>query len=141
MSNLPDNLPPSGPQNDSLLPAQPADCGDHAQPNRRQRSRRRRRDGIPTRFDALRGLGRLPLLIATGALRPADANAIRGAYAEILRHSDSNQVGQTRSGLSTTDLKQLLKDNPQLFEALEPLLRDDEIDELFADDEKTHEPS
>jgi hypothetical protein len=88
---------------------------------------KRRAGQILTPDQCLGGLRQLPGLVATGLLRPQSANAIRGAFHELLSHHDR----ASHPGAAVTDLgpEQLsaIRDNPALQQLLEPLLTDEQI--------------
>lgn len=75
----------------------------------------------------LRGLGQLPGLVALGVLKPAQANAIRGSYREILQYHQRSQVRDDRNGLSNVDVLELMRTNPRILSMLEPLLTQEQI--------------
>ena len=66
--------------------------------------------------------GSLPGLVALGVLKPAQANAIRGTYREILQYHQGSRARAGREGLPTPDVLELARKDPHLLSMLEPIL-------------------
>lgn len=68
----------------------------------------------------------MPGLIALGMLKPAQANAIRSSYQEILRYHMA-KARQEEKTLSDVDVLGLFHKNPEVFSLLEPLLTEEQV--------------
>lgn len=113
----------------------------HAEQHARGRSesRRRRTTGVPTREECLRKLAQLPGLVAMKIISPAESNAISRSLQVILAEMRTSQSTGTSHVMNEQTL-QVLRDHPDLQELLEPLLSDDQIDQLMRDVTDDAEP-
>ncbi len=75
----------------------------------------------------LRALSQLPGLAAMGVLATAQVNAIRGIYQTILQQHQKTQAQRGEQLLSETTVQDLIRENPKLLSALEPLLTDEQV--------------
>jgi hypothetical protein len=75
----------------------------------------------------LRAIAQVAGLVALGLLKPAQANAIRASYREILQHHRQSQAREDNQGLSNADVLRLMRDNPEILGLLEPLLTDEQV--------------
>ncbi len=82
---------------------------------------------IPDTQECLRALAQLPGLIAIGILKPAQANAIRANYQEILKQHEKSQTRAGEAGLSNADVLELARQNPDILSMLEPILTQEQI--------------
>jgi len=89
---------------------------------------RRKHGSIPSKEACLAALAQLAGAVALGLLKPAQANAMRTNYVEILRHHQRNESRDDRQGIANEDVVELMRSNPQAFSILEPFLTDDQID-------------
>ena len=101
---------------------------DDGQSNRQ--SYQRQESKILDQRQCLAGLSRLPGLLAMGVVKPAQANAMRGVFKDLLDHhrEDRQQVGKT---LDTDDVVAKVRENPALLNLLAPLLTDEQIDMIM----------
>jgi hypothetical protein len=95
--------------------------GDH-----QNRPGYREKPSIPTLEDCLRAMAQLAGLVAMGLLKSSEANAIRGAYREILQHHKS-EAKQSETSLSNADVMEVLRKDPQVLSLLEPLLTPEQV--------------
>jgi hypothetical protein len=128
--------------NTELLLPSPGDEDPHDGPARGAAdsgaagARQRRAPHIPSAEECLAALAHLAGLVALGILRPAQANAIRGSYREILQHHGrSHARGSAQAAVSDADLLDLVRTNPALLNLLEPLLTKEQIDLVMRDGE------
>jgi hypothetical protein len=94
-----------------------------------QRRKGRRHPGqVLNQQQCLAGLSQLPGLLAMNMIKPGQANAMRGAFRDVLQfHLQANRSGAA-DGLPDEDLLALLRKTPEMFSMLEPLLTDEQID-------------
>lgn len=108
------------------------DGADHsAAAGRRRTQQRPRESGIPTIEECLRALAQVPGLVAMGILEPAQANAIRSTYREILLHHKST-AKETERTISNADVMDLLRKSPKVLDLLTPLLTPEQLDMIMA---------
>jgi hypothetical protein len=128
MSNL--MLPgPSGSEADGADARDPHGDHDHDQrdPRGQDGGYRRGKSRIPKTDECLKALAQLPGLVAMKLLKPAEANAIRAAYREILQHYQKEHAREDRRRLSDADVLDLMRKDPKILGMLEPLLTDEQI--------------
>jgi hypothetical protein len=89
---------------------------------------------VPTRRDILASLTQLTQLVATGLISPAQSNAMRGALTAILDElpKEPQQAG-TADG-DTSRLRKELRRQPDLLDAIQHLLSDEQLRELIEDE-------
>ncbi len=110
--------------------------------NRHRRSGQGRREPppqelhIPSRRAILATLTKLPQLVATGVLTPAQANSMRATLEILLNElrQDSHQTSGAKDG-NVSQLRDVLRRNPELLNALAPLLSDHDLSQLIDDDD------
>ena len=125
--------------------AKPGDAGDEeprkpdgsqrTRGKKRKASRPRQADSILSEAQCLAGLSRLPGLLAFNMIKADKSNAMLGAFREILRHHSSAKDPGRNAGIVDDDMLAVLRKNPELFQLLEPLLTDEQI-ELILNDEQ-----
>lgn len=102
---------------------------DESQHHQNNESHQRRQQApIPDLETCLRAIGQLPGLVALRLLTPAQANAIRASYREILQHHQQSVNRSSQNGISDASLLDLARQRPEIVSMLEPLLTDDQID-------------
>jgi hypothetical protein len=117
-----------------LITSAAADDGPEAangEPNAdqpRQEPRDRKRGRIASAEDCLLALDRLSGAVAMGLLKPAQANAMRASYAEILRYHQKNETRSDRNGMADADVREIMRKDPTMFSMLAPFLTDEQID-------------
>ena len=104
----------------------PDDEADPGQPNQR-RERKSEEPKVSSDQHCLAALSRLPGLLAMGLIQPATANAMRGAYHEILQYQLRAEQKRSASGIANEDLLAAVRKNPALLSQLEPLLTDEQF--------------
>jgi hypothetical protein len=120
--------------------AEDPDASQRTRNERRDRAeggpggRRRAQQKIPTIDECLDALGKLAGAVALGFLSPAQANAIRGSYAEILRHHRQGRGREDGRNLADAQVLDLLRRDPTMLSALEPFLSDAQIDLVMRQD-------
>jgi hypothetical protein len=112
---------------DSYSGAGASDAGSGSAPGSGA-GRQRRERVIPDADACLDALGRLPGLIALGIVKPAQANAMRAIYHEILQHHQRSQQRDDRQGLSDADVMDVMQRDPQFLNLLEPLLSQEQVE-------------
>jgi prophage DNA circulation protein len=80
---------------------------------------------IPSRDDCMQALAQLPGLIAMKVLTPAQASAIRSTYQALLAELGRQQGSMSQ--LADDQVLQILRQQPELLQILEPLLTDEQI--------------
>jgi hypothetical protein len=93
----------------------------------REKNRRGNAGQIFGEDDCLRGLSQLPGLVALRLIRPAESNAMRGAYAELLRHHDRSQSTPAAAAINEVDVVETLRAHPELLKTFEPFLTDEQL--------------
>lgn len=111
---------------------QPQATGSTRESGQNERTQRSRQ-AVPDEEQCLAALNKLPGLVALGILKPAQANAIRATYSEILRHHQRNQSRENQQGPASVDLLDAIRKQPELISLLEPLLSQEQIDLLMAE--------
>lgn len=119
----------------------------------RSKSKRRRQTGstpagrrpagkILSSQECLVGMSQLPGMLTLGFMKPAQANAVRAAYRDILDCLErASQAGST-APLSNDDVLGILRKNPELLNSLGPLLTDEQFElvrQEIAEDEEQEE--
>lgn len=81
--------------------------------------------------DCLAGLSQLPGLIAIGMLKPAQANAMRGPFNDILRYHQ--QAGRTGGAGTVADenVLEMLRQQPELLRFFEGVLTPEQIEMIM----------
>jgi hypothetical protein len=93
-------------------------------------SRRRRKGHILTPDDCRRMLGQLPSLITLKMISPAQANAITRALQTLLAESRASQASGPAK-VADENLIALLRVQPDVLEMVEPLLTDEQVDQIM----------
>lgn len=120
---------------DLLLASGGDDQARHEKPGPGQR-RRRRQPNVFSIEDCLVALAALPKLVALGLLSPAQANSMRGVYQTLLSHHEKQDAAPHRGAVQDkAELRQVLKENPQLANYFVGVLSDEEIEDILAADE------
>ena len=127
----PDNS--SEPESDSSQAAQPRD--GHASQQGSPRSQRTR-GKVPNENDCLEALAALPGLITMKMVSTSQANSMRGIFKTILDHHRKNAAHGDQPHLADDDFQTLLQTNPEMFNMLEPLLTDAQIDMIMRQEAK-----
>jgi hypothetical protein len=99
------------------------DGADRAHYHRRHREK----PTIPSPDDCARAIAQLAGLVAMGMLKPAQANAIRAGFRDILQYHKS-QAKEAEKSVSNADVMDLLQRDPKLLDLLAPLLTSEQID-------------
>lgn len=128
----PPGLNPSAPKKLTDGRTEDQDRGDRAARNPRPPRGKASGSAIPNAEDCLQALARMPGLVALGILKPAQASAIRGCYADILAYH-RGRAKEAEKGLSNDDVRGLLRENPELLSLLEPLLTSEQVEMLMKD--------
>jgi len=97
---------------------------------RRRRTSRSAKPAIPSADDCARAIAQVAGLVAIGLLKPAQANAIRAAFRDIQQYHKS-KAKEADNSLSNADVMNLLRKDPTLLNMLEPLLTDEQIDQVM----------
>ncbi len=93
-----------------------------------QRQSRRRNPGqVLDQQQCLTGLSQLPGMLAMGLIKPAQANAMRGVFKELLDHHREDRQ-QASGAVSTDDMIAAVRKNPALLKLFEPMLTDEQLD-------------
>lgn len=88
---------------------------------------------IPSEEECLAALARLPTLVTLKFLTTAQANTIRGSYAQILQHHYRQRAAQDRGAAVDNDtVAEQLARHPELANQLEPLLSKELIAAIMA---------
>jgi hypothetical protein len=82
-------------------------------------------------------LARLPQLVATGLLSTQRSNAMVQALSAMLKNMPDEAPGQNGK-VESDQLRNVLREQPDLLHALGPLLSDEQLAEL-SDDEEEHD--
>ena len=98
---------------------------------RRSEKPQQARAPIASVDDCLAMLSKLPGLVTLGLISTAQANAIRGSCAEILRHFERQQSGPSQPVLNIKDVATLLRERPEFAKLFEHLLTDEQVDILL----------
>ena len=114
------------PQDDPEDEASDTSGGDNCRAEQPQR----RRAPIASEEDCLRVLSTLGGLVALGTFSTAQANTIRSIYTAILQHHQRQQAGPARLVVNEQELARQLRNNPELATLLEPLLTEQQIENL-----------
>ena len=93
----------------------------------RQRSRG---PNIPGEEECLAAIAQVGRLAAMGLLKPAQANAIRGSFREILLYHQK-KAKESEQGISNIDVLEVFQQDPKLLSLLEPLLSQEQIDMIL----------
>jgi hypothetical protein len=109
--------------------------GEESKDEQRERTGAKRplQGKIPSKQEILRSLAKLPGLVALGVLKPAAANAMRAAYAEMLRSLDGGAAADTHQPLVGSDVLAHMREHPELIHLLGSLLTDEQVDLLMAE--------
>jgi hypothetical protein len=86
---------------------------------------------IPSPDDCARAIAQLAGLVAMGMLKPAQANAIRAAFRDILHHHRTKAKEADKS-VSNADVMDLLRHDPKLLNLLAPLLTSEQLDMVMS---------
>jgi hypothetical protein len=95
-----------------------------------QEQRQRKSPDIPSEEECLAAIAQVGRLAAIGFLKPAQANAIRGSFREILLHY-RNKAKENEQGMSNVDVLGVFQKDPKLLSLLEPLLSQEQIDMIL----------
>jgi hypothetical protein len=126
---------PAGPDATSHDDAASQDKRREESTGRRRRPSQGARSAIPSSVDCLKGIAQLTGLLALGLIKPAQANAIRAAFREILQYHKT-ATKQAEKTLSNADIMDILRKDPRLLSLLEPLLTEEQIDMVMRNTEK-----
>jgi len=96
----------------------------------RQRQRQRKSHDIPSEEECLGAIAQVARLAALGLLKPAQANAIRGSFREILLYHQK-KAKENEQGISNIDVLDVFQKDPKLLRLLEPLLSQEQIDMIL----------
>ena len=103
----------------------PGDC---------HRNDKRARSKIPSEDECLQAIGQLGGLIAMGLLKPAQANAIRASFRDILQHHQRSQSRHDHAGIGDADVLDLMRKDPTILNMLAPLLTDEQLAMIMQQD-------
>ena len=82
----------------------------------------------------LEALTQLPGMVALGYLKPAQANAIRATYSDLLQHHQRAKAREEdRQTLPDATLRELARKDPQLLNMLGAILTDEQIEMIMKD--------
>ena len=85
---------------------------------------------IPSEEECLAAIAQVGRLVAIGLLKPAQANAIRGSFREILMYHQK-KAKESEQGISNVDVLEVFQQDPKLLSLLEPLLSQEQIDMIL----------
>ncbi len=85
----------------------------------------------PNAEECLRAIAQLAGLVAMGLLKPAQANAIRASFREILQHHRQTQVRQDRSVIGDADILDLMAKDASILNMLSPILTDEQVEMIM----------
>ena len=128
-----------GPEGESA-PDPPDSAQQKSGPRQKPNRRRKATAQIFDVDDCLRALSQLAGLLAMRIIRPAEANAMRAIYSDIVRHLVQRaQLGRTTEQPDDQEMIETLRRNPGLFTIFEPLLTDAQIQMVLRDPDETHD--
>jgi hypothetical protein len=87
--------------------------------------RRAKNTELPSEEACLRVMTQVAGLVAMGLLKPAQAQAIRASYRELLQYHKTKARANAAS--TNLDVMDLLRKSPEMLNLLEPLLTDEQI--------------
>jgi hypothetical protein len=93
-------------------------------------SRRRRKGRILTADDCRQMLGELPSLITLKLITPAQANAITRTLQTLMSESRASQASGPAK-VADENLIALLREQPHVLEMIEPMLTDEQVDQIM----------
>jgi len=110
---------------------QATDSGEKAGGESASKKRQQRKSpDIPTEEECLGAIAQVARLAAMGLLKPAQANAIRGSFKEILMYHEK-KAKENEQGISNVDVLEVFQQDPKLLSLLEPLLSQEQIDMIL----------
>lgn len=122
----------------NIITAEPHPEEDSPQPEQgrgrsRGRGARPSRGKIPSADECLEMLAKLAGLLTLKIIMPAEANALRATYSEILRYHLRNEGRGSGKSVADADLLDVARSNPRMLALLEPFLTPDQIDLVMGD--------
>lgn len=124
----------------NIINAEPCPEEDPSRPEQeggrggsRGRGERPSRRKIPSADECLEMLAKLVGLLALRMITPAQANAMRATYTEILRNHQRNESRGSGNKVADADLLDVARNNPRMLALLEPFLTSDQIDLVMGD--------
>jgi hypothetical protein len=106
------------------------DTGEQTGGKRPNRKQQRKTPDIPSEEECLGAIAQVARLAAMGLLKPAQANAIRGSFREILMYHQ-RKAKESEQGISNVDVLDVFQQDPKLLSLLEPLLSQEQIDMIL----------
>lgn len=88
---------------------------------------------IPSEEECLGAIAQVARLAAMGLLKPAQANAIRGSFREILVYHQK-KAKEDEKGISNVGVLEVFQKDPKLSSLLEPLLSQEQIAMILKND-------
>lgn len=101
--------------------------------NTGQKRRQRMSPDIPSEEECLGAIAHVARLAAMGLLKPAQANAIRGSFREILVYHQK-RAKENEKGISNVGVLEVFQKDPKLLSLLEPLLSQEQIAMILKND-------
>ena len=106
------------------------DSGQRTGGKRPNRKQQKKTPDIPSEEECLGAIAQVARLTAIGLLKPAQANAIRGSFREILMYHQK-KAKESEQGISNVDVLEVFQQEPKLLSLLEPLLSQEQIDMIL----------